>query len=116
MQNSSLNYNLNEQIYENNDKTIKIFKTRRTSSIKYIAVKVYSKKNVRNKYSYEYEIIHNIKGEGILNILSYSEDSNYFYMETEYCATGDLSRCLWNNKNNTYLERTIKSICIQLLS
>ena len=116
MQNSSLNYNLNEQIYENNDKTIKIFKTRRTSSIKYIAVKVYSKKKVRNKYSYEYELIHNIKGEGILNILSYSEDSNYFYMETEYCATGDLSRCLWNNKNNTYLERTIKSIGIQLLS
>ena len=79
-------------------------------------VKVYTKKNVRNKYSYEYELIHNIKGEGILNILSYSEDSNYFYMETEFCATGDLSRCLWNNKNNTYLERTIKSIGIQLLS
>ena len=111
-----LNYNLNEQIYENNDKTIKIFKTRFSSSIKYIAVKVYSKKNLRIKYSYEYEIIHNIKGEGILNVLSSSEDSNYYYMETEYCATGDLSRCLWNNKNNTYLERTIKSIGIQLLS
>ena len=79
-------------------------------------MKVYSKKNLRNKYSYEYEIIHNIKGEGILNVLSSSEDSNYFYMETEYCATGDLSRCLWNNKNNSYLERTIKSIGIQLLS
>ena len=116
MRNSNLNYNLNEQIYENNDKTIKIFKTRHTSSIKYIAVKVYSKKNLRNKYSYEYDIIHNIKGKGILNILSSSEDSNYFYMEEEYCATGDLSRCLWNNKNNTYLERTIKTIGIQLLS
>ena len=44
MQNSSLNYNLNEQIYENNDKTIKIFKIHRILSIKYIAVKVYSKK------------------------------------------------------------------------
>ena len=116
MPQSGLNYNLNEQIYENNDKTIKIFKTRLTSSIKYIAVKVYSKKHLRNKYSYEYEIIHNIKGEGILNVLSSSEDSNYFYMETEYCATGDLSRCLWNNKNNSYLERTIKSIGTQLLS
>ena len=116
MPQSGLNYNLNEQIYENSDKTIKIFKTRLTSSIKYIAVKVYSKKHLRNKYSYEYEIIHNIKGEGILNVLSSSEDSNYFYMETEYCATGDLSRCLWNNKNNSYLERTIKSIGTQLLS
>ena len=110
------NFNLNDQIYENSDKSIKIFKTRFSSSIKYIAVKVYSKKNNRNKYSYEYDTIHNIKGEGILNIISSAEDSNYFYMVEEYCATGDLSRCLWNNKNNRYLERTIKSIGIQLLS
>ena len=116
MRNSGLNYNLNEQIYENNDKTIKIYKTRLSSSVKYIAVKVYSKKKLPNKYSYEYDIIHNIKGEGILNVLSSSEDSNFFYMEMEFCATGDLSRCLWNNKNNSYLERTIKSIGIQLLS
>ena len=116
MPHSGLNYNLNEQIYENNDKTIKIYKTRLSSSVKYIAVKVYSKKKLPNKYSYEYDIIHNIKGEGILNVLSSSEDSNFFYMEMEFCATGDLSRCLWNNKNNSYLERTIKSIGIQLLS
>ena len=114
--NSSLNYTLNEQIYENSDKTIKIFKTRHLSSIKYIAVKVYTKRYHKNKYSYEYDIIHKIKGDGILNIISSSEDSNYFYMEEEYCATGDLSRCLWNNKNNSYLERTIKAIGIQLLS
>ena len=116
MSNSYQNFNLNEQIYENSDKSIKIFKTRLSSSIKYIAVKVYSKKNLRNKYSYEYDTIHNIKGEGILNILSSTEDSNFFYMVEEFCATGDLSRCLWNNKNNRYLERTIKSIGIQLLS
>ena len=116
MSNSHQNFNLNEQIYENTDKSIKIFKTRLSSSIKYIAVKVYSKKNLRNKYSYEYDTIHNIKGEGILNIISSTEDSNFFYMVEEFCATGDLSRCLWNNKNNRYLERTIKSIGIQLLS
>ena len=116
MSNSYQNFNLNEQIYENSDKSIKIFKTRLSSSIKYIAVKVYSKKHLRNKYSYEYDTIHNIKGEGILNILSSTEDSNFFYMVEEFCATGDLSRCLWNNKNNRYLERTIKSIGIQLLS
>ena len=34
----------------------------------------------------------------------------------EYCATGDLSRCLWQNKNNLYSERTIKLISTQLLS
>ena len=102
MSNSYQNFNLNEQIYENSDKSIKIFKTRLSSSIKYIAVKVYSKKNLRNKYSYEYDTIHNIKGEGILNILSSTEDSNFFYMVEEFCATGDLSRCLWDNKNNRY--------------
>ena len=48
--------------------------------------------------------------------MSCSEDSNYFYMEMEYCATGDLSRCLWQNKNNLYSERTIKTISTQLLS
>ena len=116
MSNRSEKYNLNQQIYENSDKSIKIYKTRKYASIKYIAVKVYEKRRTRNKYSYEYEIIHNIKNEGILNILSSSEDYNYYYMEMEYCATGDLSHCLWQNKNNSYLERTIKTIGCQLLS
>ena len=109
-------YNLNQQIYENSDKTIKIFKTRKYASIKYIAVKVYEKRRHRNKYSYEYDLIHAIKNEGIIDIISSSEDYNYFYMEMEYCATGDLSRCLWQNKNNQYMERTIKTIGCQLLS
>ena len=110
------NYNLNEQIYENSDKTIKIFKTRKYASIKYIAVKVYNKKYLRSKYSYEYDLIHSIKSEGLLDIITSSEDYNYFYMEMEYCATGDLSRCLWQNKNNLYIERSIKTIGCQLLS
>ena len=33
----------------------------------------------------------------------------------EFCPTGDLSRCLWQNKNNRYNERTIKMISSQLL-
>ncbi len=33
----------------------------------------------------------------------------------EFCATGDLSKCLWQNKNNFYGERTIKMISCQLL-
>ena len=40
---NTIDYNLNDQIYENSDKTIKIFKTRRFGTIKYIAVKVYKK-------------------------------------------------------------------------
>ncbi len=37
-------------------------------------------------------------------------------MEMEFCATGDLSKCLWQNKKNFYGERTIKLISTQLLT
>ena len=113
---SSTDYSLNDQIYENGNKTIRIFKTRKFGTIKYIAVKVYNKKFHKDKYSYEYNLINKINNEAVVNIISSSEDSNYFYMEMEYCATGDLSRCLWQNKNNLYSERTIKLISTQLLS
>ena len=113
---SNLDYSLTDQIYENGNKTIRIFRTRKFSTIKYIAVKVYKKKDFKDKYSYEYDLINKIKNEAIVNIMSCSEDSNYFYMEMEYCATGDLSRCLWQNKNNLYSERIIKFISTQLLS
>ena len=33
----------------------------------------------------------------------------------EYCPTGDLSKCFWQNRNNRYNERTIKIISTQLL-
>ena len=113
---SSIDYSLNDQIYENGNKTIRIFKTRKFGTIKYIAVKVYNKKFHKEKYSYEYNLINKINNDAVVNIMSSSEDSNYFYMEMEYCATGDLSRCLWQNKNNLYSERTIKLISTQLLS
>ena len=113
---SNLDYSLTDQIYENGNKTIRIFRTRKFSTIKYIAVKVYKKKDFKDKYSYEYDLINKIKNEAVVNIMSCSEDSNYFYMEMEYCATGDLSRCLWQNKNNLYSERIIKFISTQLLS
>ena len=113
---SSIDYSLNDQIYENGNKTIRIFKTRKTGTIAYIAVKVYNKKYHKDKYNYEYNLINKINNEAVVDIRSFSEDSNYFYMEMEYCATGDLSRCLWQNKNNLYSERTIKLISTQLLS
>ena len=109
-------YKLNKKIYENSDKSIRIYKTRKYASIKYIAIKVYEKRRHRNKYSYEFDLVHSIKNEGIINVLGSSEDHTYYYMEMEYCATGDLSRCLWQNKNNLYMERAIKTIGTQLLS
>ena len=116
MSGSILDCSLNDQIYENSNKTIRIFKTRKSGTIKYIAVKVYTKKYYKDKYSYEYDLINKIKSDCVVNIMSSAEDQNYFYMEMEYCATGDLSRCLWQNKNNLYSERTIKQISTQLLS
>ena len=112
---SILDCSLNDQIYENSNKTIRIFKTRKSGTIKYIAVKVYTKKFHKDKYAYEYNLINKVKSDSVVNIMSSAEDQNYFYMEMEYCATGDLSRCLWQNKNNLYSERTIKQISTQLL-
>ena len=116
MSGSILDCSLNDQIYENSNKTIRIFKTRKSGTIKYIAVKVYTKKFHKDKYAYEYNLINKVKSDSVVNIMSSAEDQNYFYMEMEYCATGDLSRCLWQNKNNLYSERTIKQISTQLLS
>ena len=77
---------------------------------------MYPKKFHKDKYAYEYNLINKVKSDSVVNIMSSAEDQNYFYMEMEYCATGDLSRCLWQNKNNLYSERTIKQISTQLLS
>ena len=108
-------YSLNDQIYENSDKSIKIYKTRKHGTIKFIAVKTYNKRTHANKYNHEYALIQPINHPNVVNISSFFEDSNYFYMEMEYCPTGDLSRCFWENKKNGYNERTIKTISSQLL-
>jgi serine/threonine protein kinase len=108
MSSSILDCSLNDQIYENGNKTIRIYKTRKTGTIKYIAVKVYTKKFHKDKYSYEYNLINKINNEAIVNIMSSSEDNHYFYMEMEYCARGNLSRCLYQNKNNLYNEKNKK--------
>jgi len=47
-------YNLTEQTYESADKHIRIYKSRKKSTIQYVAVKVYSKKLHEQ---YEYEVI-----------------------------------------------------------
>jgi serine/threonine protein kinase len=93
-------YNLNEQIYESSDKSIKMFKTRKRYTIQYIAVKIYNKKVHGENASFEYQILKNLNHPNIVKCLGYTEDFNYFYMELEYCITGDLSKCLWQNKNS----------------
>ena len=80
-----------------------------------MAVKVYNKKKHHTNYDREYQILKDIKHPSIVSILGCAEDKNYFYMEMEFCASGDLSKCFWNNQNSNYLEKIIKTISTELL-
>ena len=110
-----LTYKLKERIYENNDKTIVIFKTRKKQTIKYIAVKAYSKKDHIDTYDKEYKILKTISHPSIIKVLGSAEDKFNFYMEMDFCASGNLSNLIWKNKTNNYLEKVIKMVSTQLL-
>ena len=107
-------YRLKERIYENSDKSIVIFRTRKKQTIRYISVKVYSKSK-HPYYDREYNFLKNINHPSIVHVTGAAEDKNNFYMEMEYCASGDLSHCLWPNKGTNYLEKVIKTLSVQLL-
>ena len=108
------NYKLKERLYENSEKNIIIFKARKKKTIKYIAVKAYYKiKHI--SYNKEYLILKNINCPSIIKIYGAAEDKNNFYMEMEYCSSGDLSHCLWPNRGCNYLEKVIKAVSTQLL-
>jgi len=107
-------YRLKERIYENADKSIVIYRTRKKQTIKYIAVKIYSKSR-QPFYDHEYSFLKNINHPSIINVTGAAEDKNYFYMEMEYCPSGDLSHCLWPNKGANYFEKIIKTVSVQLL-
>ena len=107
-------YRLKERIYENSDKSIVIYRTRKKQTIKYIAVKIYSKSR-QQFYDHEYTFLKNINHPSIVNVTGASEDKNNFYMEMEYCPSGDLSHCLWPNKGSNYFEKIIKTVSVQLL-
>ena len=107
-------YRLKERIYENADKSIVIYRTRKKQTIKYIAVKIYSKSR-QTFYDHEYSFLKNINHPSIINVTGAAEDKNYFYMEMEYCPSGDLSHCLWPNKGANYFEKIIKTVSVQLL-
>ena len=110
-----LNFRLKERIYENNDKSIVIFKTRIKQTITYIAVKAYVKKHHKDNYDIEYQILKDINHPSIIKVLGYAEDKYNFYMEMEYCASGNLSTLMKKNKQNLYLEKVIKMVSTQLL-
>ena len=110
-----LNFRLKERIYENDDKSIVIFKTRKKQTIKYIAVKTYVKKSYQDNYNIEYEILKDINYPSIIKVLGYAEDKYNFYMEMEFCASGNLSTLIRKNKSNLYLEKVIKMVSTQLL-
>ena len=107
-------YRLKERIYENSDKSIVIYRTRKRQQIKYIAVKIYSKTR-QPYYDREYTFLKNINHPSIVNVTGAAEDKNNFYMEMEYCPSGDLSHCLWPNKGSNYFEKIIKTVSVQLL-
>ena len=107
-------YRLKERIYENSDKSIVIYRTRKRQQIKYIAVKIYSKTR-QPYYDREYTFLKNINHPSIVNVTGAAEDKNNFYMEMEYCPSGDLSHCLWPNKGLNYFEKVIKTVSVQLL-
>lgn len=71
-------YRLKERLQENNEKKIIIFRAREKKTIKNIAVKTYYK-------------IKNINCSSIVKVIGAAEDKNSFYMEMEYCSSGDLS-------------------------
>jgi serine/threonine protein kinase len=54
---------------------------------------------MHENYTYEYNILKYLNHPNIVHLIGYAEDYNYFYLELEYCIIGDLSRCLWKNKN-----------------
>ena len=107
-------YRLKERIYENSDKSIVIYRTRKKQTIKYICVKIYSKTR-QPFYDREYSFLKNINHPSIVNVTGAAEDKNNFYMEMEYCPSGDLSHCLWPNKGSNYFEKIIKTVSVQLL-
>ena len=106
---------LKERIYENNDKTIIIFKTLKKYIIKYITIKAYSKKDHEDIYDKEYKTLKAITHQSIIKVLGSAEDKFNFYMKMEFCASGNSSNLFWKNKTNNNLEKVIKIVSTQLL-
>jgi len=108
------NYILNEQIYESADKSIRIFKSRRKFTVQYIAIKQYSKASHENP-SYEYSLLKNLSHANIVKVYNFTEDSNFYNMEMEYCVSQDLSKSIWHNRLCQYSDKVVKHLASQLI-
>lgn len=83
---------------------------------------MYNKK-LHENYKYEFNFLKNLNHQNIIKCTGHSEDQNYFYMDLEYCISGDLSKSLWQNKNSKvlikfhiqYPEKVVKHMSTQLL-
>lgn len=64
-----------------------------------MAVKVYNKR-LHEAYMHEFNTIKNFNHPNIVKCVGHSEDHNSFYMDLEFCISGDLSKTLWQNKNS----------------
>ena len=61
---------------------------------------MYSKSIHYDNYNYEYNMLKSIINPSIVKCYGCTEDSQNFYLELEFCMTGDLSKCFWQNKNS----------------
>ena len=61
---------------------------------------MYSKTVHYDNYTYEYSMLKSINNPSIVKCYGYTEDSQNYYLELEFCITGDLSKCFWQNKNS----------------
>lgn len=112
--NKNPGYSLTEQIYESADKHIRIYKSRKKFTILYIAVKQYSKK-VHENSDYEYNILKDLKHPNLVKVLGFTEDTNYFNMEMEFCVSQDLSKAIWQNRSSQYSEKVVKHVGTQIM-
>ena len=95
------NYKLDTLIKEG--KLCSVYKAINLTTKETVAVKVIDKTKLTQKSLMLYNevlIMKYLNHPNIVKCHGQTEDNNYFYMELEYCMTGDLSRCLWQNKNS----------------
>lgn len=111
---SKPNYSNTEQIYESADKHIRIYKTRKKFTVLYIAVKQYSKK-VHENCDYEYNILKDLNHNNIIKVFGFTEDTNYYNMEMEFCVTQDLSKAIWQNRTSQYSESIVRHVGTQIM-
>ncbi len=94
-----------------------VFLIRKKKSSKLFALKRMSKKliieNRLKKYAFaERQILKNVKHPFILHGFSFFQDPQYLYMVIDFCAGGDLEKCVRKNK---FDEEKAKKYCCEVV-